>query len=146
MIALVLLVAGAPALTLGQPSARRPFRVGVLHPAFVPMIPPVEGLKAGLKALGREEGRDVMYEIRFTRGKSEAAVTEATELVKSGVDVICAFSEELALAAKHVSGTIPIVFMGVGDPVATSETHEKAEVLCIVLITSAVRRCEWPSS
>ncbi len=118
-IALVLLLAGAPALTLGQPPARRPFRVGVLHPAFLPIIPPVEGLKAGLKALGREEGRDVVYEIRFTRGKSEAAVTEATELVKGGVDVICAFSEELALAAKRVSGTTPIVFMAVGDPVAT---------------------------
>jgi putative ABC transport system substrate-binding protein len=80
----------------------------------------VEGLKDGLKALGREEGRDVVYEIRFTRGKSEAAATEATtELLKSRVDVICAFGEELALAAKHASGTIPIVFMAVGDPVAT---------------------------
>ena len=118
-IAVVLLLAGAPALTLGQPPARPPFRVGVLHGAYFPVIPPVEGLKAGLKALGREEGRDVVYEIRFTRGKSEAAVAVATELVKGGVDVICAFNEHLALAAKHVSGTIPIVFMGVGDPVAT---------------------------
>jgi putative tryptophan/tyrosine transport system substrate-binding protein len=117
-IALVLL-AGAPALTLGQPPAARPFRVGVLHGAFFPMIPPVEGLKTGLKALGREEGRDVVYKIRFTRGKSEAAMNEASELVKAGIDVICAFNEELALAAKHVSGIIPIVFMGVGDPVAT---------------------------
>ena len=116
---LVLLLAGAPALTLGQPPARRPFRVGVLHGAYFPNIPPVEGLKAGLKALGREEGRDIVYEIRFTRGKSEAAVTEATELVKGGVEVICAFNEELALAAKRVTATIPIVFMGVGDPVAT---------------------------
>ena len=116
-IALVLLVA-TPALTFGQAPARRPFRVGVLHAGFFPIIPPVEGLKAGLKALGREEARDVVYEIRFTRGKSEAAVTEATELVKSGVDVICAFSEELALAAKSASSTLPIVFMGVGDPIA----------------------------
>jgi putative ABC transport system substrate-binding protein len=119
MIALVLFLAGAPALTLGQPPARRPFRVGVLHNAFLPVIPPVEGLKAGLTALGREEGRDVVYEIRFTRGKSKAAATVATELVNVGVDVICAFSEDLALAAKHASGTMPIVFMGVGDPVAT---------------------------
>jgi putative ABC transport system substrate-binding protein len=117
-IALVLVVASAPALTLGQPPPR-PFRVGVLHGAFFPMIPPVEGLKAGLKALGREEGRDVVYEIRFTRGESEAAMTEATELIKGRIDVICAFNEDLALAAKRVSGTIPIVFMGVGDPVAT---------------------------
>jgi putative tryptophan/tyrosine transport system substrate-binding protein len=118
-LALVLLLVGAPTVSLGQSPPRRPFRVGVLHGAFFPIIPPVEGLKAGLKILGREEGRDVVYEIRFTRGKSEGAVTEATELVKSGVDVICAFNEELALAAKRASGTIPIVFMGVGDPVAT---------------------------
>jgi putative ABC transport system substrate-binding protein len=90
----------------------------VLHGAFFPIIPPVEGLKAGLKALGREEGRHVVYKIRFTRGKSEAAMAEATELVKDGIDVICAFNEDLALAAKRASGTIPIVFMGVGDPVA----------------------------
>ena len=36
MIALVLLLT-APALTLGQPPVRRPFRVGVLHPAFIPL-------------------------------------------------------------------------------------------------------------
>ncbi len=33
------------------------------------------GLKAGLKALGLEEGRDVTFDIRFTRGKLEEAPT-----------------------------------------------------------------------
>jgi len=40
-------------------SSGRPYRIGVLHTAFFEEIPSVAGLKAGLKALGLEESRDV---------------------------------------------------------------------------------------
>ena len=114
----VLLFAGALDSTRAQQKARRPFRVGVLHPAFVPSTPPVEGLKTALKALGLEEGRDVVYEVRFSRGQPEAALPEASALVKMGVDVIVTQGEEMTLAARQATSTIPIVFADVGDPVA----------------------------
>ena len=49
---------------------RRPYRIGVLNEAWAANHPTVEGLKAGLRELGLEEGRDVTFDIRFTEGES----------------------------------------------------------------------------
>lgn len=98
--------------------ASRPYRVGVLHTGFFEEIPSVAGLKAGLKALGLEEGRDVTLDIRFTRGKLDEAPTAAAALVKSGADLIFAQTEQSARPLKESTQTIPIVFAEVGDPVA----------------------------
>jgi len=100
--------------------ASRPYRVGVLHTGFFEEIPSVAGLKAGLKALGLEEGRDVTLDIRFTRGKLDEAPTAAAALVKSGVDLIFAQTEQSARPVKDATQTIPIVFVEVGDPVAAN--------------------------
>jgi putative ABC transport system substrate-binding protein len=97
---------------------RRPYRIGVLHTAFFEEIPSVAGLKAGLKELGLEEGRGVTFDIRFTRGKLDEAPAAAAALVKSGVDLIFAQTEQSARAVKDVTQTIPVVFAEVGDPVA----------------------------
>jgi len=94
------------------------YRIGILHEAYFPSIPQVGGLKAGLRAMGLEEGRDVTFDIRFTRGKPEAAPAAAAALVKARVDLIFTSDEEATRAAKAVTQTIPIVFTGVGDPVA----------------------------
>jgi len=94
------------------------YRIGILHEAYFPSIPQVEGLKAGLKVLGLEEGRDVTFDIRFTRGKPEAAPVAAAALIKAGVDIIFTADEEATRATKAATQTIPIVFSGVGDPVA----------------------------
>lgn len=96
----------------------RPYRIGVLHESYVPNIPQVEGLKSGLKGQGLEEGRDVAYDIRFSRGKPEAVPPAAAALVQAGVDLIFTADEEATRAAKAATRTIPIVFVTVGDPVA----------------------------
>jgi putative ABC transport system substrate-binding protein len=114
----VLLLAGVLDSTRAQPRTRRAFRVGVLHMAFVPSIPSVEGLKSALKAMGLEEGRDVIYEIRFTRGKPEVAGAEAAALVKASVDLLYTEGEDMTLAVRRATSAIPIVFANVGDPVA----------------------------
>ena len=108
---------GAPLTASAQP-ARRPFRIGVLHGAYFPGTPAAEGLKAGLKALGFEEGRDVTFDIRFTRGRLEASPAAAAALVSAGVDLIFAIQEPDTRAAIGATQTIPIVFTDVGDPVA----------------------------
>jgi len=96
----------------------RPYRIGVVHEGYFPNIPQVEGLKAGLKAMGLEEGRDVTFDIRVTRGKPEVAPAGAAALVKAGVDLIFTADEEATRAGKAATQTIPVVFTGVGDPVA----------------------------
>jgi SAM-dependent methyltransferase len=76
-----------PSAAEAQP-ARRPYRIGVLNEAWAANHPTLEGLKAGLRDLGVEEGRDVTFDIRFTEGKPEATSLAAADLVRAGVDLI----------------------------------------------------------
>jgi putative ABC transport system substrate-binding protein len=114
---LVFVVLASSRTVCAQP-ANRPYRVGVLHTAFFEEIPSVAGLRAGLKALGLEEGRDVTFDIRFTRGKLDEAPRVAAAMAKSGVDLIFAQTEQSARPLKEVAQTVPVVFAEVGDPVA----------------------------
>src|SRR5262245_17629653 len=115
--AVPLLVAPLTAETQ-QAGKVRPYRVGVLHPAFGEITPAVQGLKAGLKAAGLEEGRDVIFEIRYTRGEVHALPAAASTLAKGGADLIFTVGEAATRAAIAATPAVPIVFVGVGDPVA----------------------------
>jgi putative ABC transport system substrate-binding protein len=102
----------------GQAQERqRPYRIGVLNEAWAANHPTVEGLRAGLRELGFEDGRDVVFDIRFTQGKPEATPAAAKALVDAGVDLIFTSNEAATLAAKDATQKIPIVFTLVGDPV-----------------------------
>ncbi|HTY80673.1 MAG TPA: ABC transporter substrate-binding protein [Candidatus Bathyarchaeia archaeon] len=96
---------------------RRPFRIGVLNAAWAASHPTVEGLKAGLKELGLEDGRDVVFDIRFTEGKLAAMPAAAEALVKARVDLIFTSQEAATQAARDATDSVPIVFTLVGDPV-----------------------------
>jgi putative ABC transport system substrate-binding protein len=97
--------------------AHRPFRIGVINAAYAASHPTVEGLKAGLRALGVEDGRDVTFDIRFTEGKLQAMPAAALALVKAGVDLIFTSQEAATQAARDATRDVPIVFTLVGDPV-----------------------------
>jgi len=105
---------------------KRPYRIGAVHPAFAPNHPAVEGLKAGLKELGLEEGREVTFDIRFTEGKIEVMPTVVADLIKAGVDLIFTPGEAAARAARGATQKIPIVFTVVGDPVSAGLVAEVA--------------------
>jgi putative ABC transport system substrate-binding protein len=97
--------------------SKRPHRIGVLNEAWAANHPTVEGLRSGLRDLGLEEGRDVVFDIRFTQGKPEATRGAAEALVKDGVDLIVTSNESATAAARAATKKIPIVFTLVGDPV-----------------------------
>jgi putative ABC transport system substrate-binding protein len=97
--------------------ARRPYRIGVLNEAWAANHPTVEGLRAGLKELGLEEGRDVTFDIRFTEGNREALPGKATELMERRVDLMFTSGDAAIHAAYNASEKIPIVFTQVGDAV-----------------------------
>jgi putative ABC transport system substrate-binding protein len=74
-----------------------------------------EGLRQGLRALGYEEGKNVVMEYRFAEGKAERLNQLARELVEQKPDVIVVGGTSVAVAAKNATNTIPIVVAGAGD-------------------------------
>ena len=116
--AAVLALVGVLPSPAGAQRTRPPYRVGVLNDARAANHPAVDGLKAGLRELGFEEGRDVVFDVKLTDGDPERMPAAAGALAKAGVDVIFTSNEAATLAAKAATQTIPIVFTLVGDPVA----------------------------
>jgi putative ABC transport system substrate-binding protein len=112
------LVAAAVLSSSAAAESAKPYRIGVINEAWAANHPAVEGLKAGLRELGFVEGRDVVFDIHFTRGKPGAADVAAQELLKAGVDLIFTSDHAPTLAARKATQRIPIVFTLVGDPVA----------------------------
>ena len=108
------LVAAPPAAAAQQP-AKIP-RIGTLQLAG--QEPQIEAFREGLRQLGYVEGQNVSVEYRVT-GEVARLPELAAELVRLKVDVIVAAGTPAAQAAKQATTTIPIVMLGVGDPVGT---------------------------
>src|SRR5262249_14148098 len=70
-----------------------------------------------LTELGYVEGRSVVYEYRGSEGRPEKLPALAQELVQRHVDVIVSYGTPVTQAAKLATSTIPIVMIGIGDPV-----------------------------
>jgi putative ABC transport system substrate-binding protein len=70
-----------------------------------------------LQRLGWTEGRDVVFERRYTEGVADRLPRLVREVIEHKVDLIVA-TGAAALAAKQATETIPIVFVAVRDPVA----------------------------
>ncbi|MBK9608544.1 MAG: hypothetical protein IPO58_19695, partial [Betaproteobacteria bacterium] len=87
-------------VSAAQAEAPRPYRIGVLNEAWAANHPTVEGLKAGLRARGLAEGREVNFELHFTEGKGDELPSEARALIKANVDLILTNNEAAALAAR----------------------------------------------
>jgi len=78
-----------------------------------------EVLRQELHQLGWVEGQNIALEYRWAEGQYERFPALAAELVRLPVDVIVASITPAALAATHATRTIPIVMVGVGDPVGS---------------------------
>ena len=76
----------------------------------------VAAFRKGLREMGFVEDRTVFFDIRVTEQYDQFPAL-ALELVNRRVAAIFAFSLTAAAAAKAVTATIPIVFLGAGDPV-----------------------------
>lgn len=77
----------------------------------------LQAFRQGLREAGYVEGQTIELEPRSAEGRSELVPGLVSELVGLKVDVLVVGSSTIALAAKKVTGTIPIVMVA-GDPVA----------------------------
>jgi len=125
--AAVLAVAAALTCTAAHAQSARQYRVGILNEALAANHPTVEGIKAGLRARGLVEGRDVIYESQFTEGRRDALPAGAQALIRAKVDLIVTNNEAAALAARDASRQIPIVFTLVANPVASGIVADLAQ-------------------
>jgi len=118
-------IAGTLAL-LSQPiaaqekKAERVLRLGVLDPlSLAANAAGLEQLRKGLREAGYAEGRNLAIEYRGSEGRAGRYPRLAAELVQLPVDLLIARGTPAALAAKNATRELPIVALGVNDPVET---------------------------
>jgi len=98
------------------------WRVGFLGVRAIPPSPSPDPLymafMQALRELGYVEGKNLAMVWRSSDGNAERLPKLAAELVQMKVDVIVATSSPVLSVVQQATATIPIVFIGVGDPVA----------------------------
>ncbi len=75
-----------------------------------------EACRQGLRELGYVEGQNVFLEARWAEGKYDRLPALVAEL-ELKVDVLIAAATPTNIAAKAGTGTMPVVFVAVADPV-----------------------------
>jgi putative ABC transport system substrate-binding protein len=93
-----------------------PPRIGFLTPSVPPRCE--QAFWDEMTHLGYVKGRSVLVEARSAEGRLERLPALAAELVALKVDVIVAVVTQASLAARDATAAIPIVMVGVADPVA----------------------------
>jgi len=78
----------------------------------------LEAFRQGLQELGYVDGQGVILDVRYAENREERLGPLAMELVKESVDLLVAGGTTPTAAAQLATRTIPIVMVGVGDPVA----------------------------
>jgi len=117
-----LAVALATPRRAGAQPAGGSYRVGIL--SNVPISNPRGARLWGefaqaLRDLGYVEGRNLTIENLSSDGRYDQLPALAAELVRRKVDVIVAPAAQNVIAARQASATIPIVMVGVGDPIGS---------------------------
>lgn len=81
--------------------------------------PRLEAFRQGLRDLGYVEGQTILIDYRHESQDLQRLPSLAAELVGLDVDVLVAVTSNAAQAASRTTRTVPIVFMGVTDPITT---------------------------
>src|SRR5262249_32025394 len=112
---------GAAAWPLAVQAQQRTPRIGVLIGRAESDLDDqarVQAFRARLRQLGWIDGDNVRVDYRWTAGVLDRFRTAAEELVALKPDVILADTTPSVVALLRETRTIPIVFVGVTDPVA----------------------------
>jgi putative ABC transport system substrate-binding protein len=121
------LAAAWPLAALAQTDGMR--RIGVLmgYAATDPAAQAqIAALRQGLQKLGWEEGRNIHVDVRFPGGDVSAVRSSLMELMRLTPDVLVTNTNLVTAAVQAEVGTIPIVFIFVGDPVGSGFVSDDA--------------------
>jgi putative tryptophan/tyrosine transport system substrate-binding protein len=80
----------------------------------------------GLHELGWTDGRDVRIDYRWAAGDADRLRRYAAELVALAPDVVLASGTSTVGPLQRASGTVPIVFAGVADPIGAGFVNSMA--------------------
>ena len=106
-----------PLAVLAQQAPRRVVRIAVLSPGASETRSVFTAFRTQLRALGYEEGRDVVLEFHFANGVERLAALAQAIAAGNGTDLVLADGRFAAQAMVLASRTIPIVAV-TGDPMA----------------------------
>ena len=81
--------------------------------------PRLEAFRQGLRDLGYVEGQSILIDYRHESEDLQRLPMLAAELVRLDVDLLVTVTTNAAQAARKATSTVPIVFMGVTDPIST---------------------------
>jgi len=94
------------------------FRIGMIERTSIAVnAVNVQSFRHGLRDLGCVEGEYFALEYRSAEGQDQGYPGLVSELARLKVDLIVTRGTPAALAAKSGAGAIPVVIIGVGDPV-----------------------------
>jgi putative ABC transport system substrate-binding protein len=105
----------APCLGVNARQAGRVYRIGWLD--YSSSAENLGVFVQAMAVLGWHEGKNFRIEYRGGEGKTERLAAVAAELARLPVDVIVAPGTPEVLAAKQATASLPIVMVGVDDPV-----------------------------
>jgi len=77
----------------------------------------VDAFISGLRELGFSEGQNITFDRKFADGDANKLKELARELVERRVDAIVALATPAARAAKQATSAIPIIAIGMANPV-----------------------------
>ena len=101
-----------------QPPKKVP-RIGYLAAVSATAdAPRLAAFRQALRELGYVEGQTIQIEYRHESADLQRLPEHAAELVRMNIDLLVAVTSNAAVAAKKTTSTVPIVFMGVTDPIA----------------------------
>jgi putative tryptophan/tyrosine transport system substrate-binding protein len=110
----------APFAAFAQQPPRRTFRIGMVErtsPAA--NAANVDAFRRGMQEQGYAEA-DFVLDYRSAEGLDQRFPELAQDLVGRKVDLIVTRGTPAALAAKRATATVPVVIIGVGDPVGSA--------------------------
>jgi len=109
------LISGAAVRAQGAHPGKT-YRIGFLR-AGQPPPAYLEGLQQGLGEGGYVYGQNVVVELWTTDGSVDQLPMLVEDLLRSKVDIILASAGPAAQVAKNATTSVPIVFVGVVDPI-----------------------------
>jgi putative ABC transport system substrate-binding protein len=103
---------------------QRPVRVGFLSPTK-PTDPDLQYLRAGLRKLNWEEGRDYVVRARFANLDAHLLPALLDQLLQDGIDLLVAYGAATRVVPV-AQRSVPVVFSFSGDPVAAGYVRSMA--------------------